>query len=231
MAGGTQQLNKKQRIIVGGLVAVVILAIVGYVVYDFWSIQQKTHSILRAPGIVSASETTTGEKTHEGSETTQPSTNDLANYRVAPDEPRALYIDALNIAARIKPMGLNSDKSIQAPTNIYDAGWYTGSAKPGANGALFIDGHASGDTRYGLFGSLGTLKKDDTIVVEKGDGTKLTYRVVYIETVSLEDVDMSKVLAPYPGVTQGLNLMTCTGVWVKDAATLDKRVIVYTAAV
>jgi len=231
MAGGTQQLTKKQRIIVGGLVVVVILAIVGYVVYDFWSIQQKTYSILRAPGIVSASETTTGEKSHEGFETTQPSTNDLANYRVAPDDPRALYIDALNIAARIKPMGLNSDKSIQAPTNIYDAGWYTGSAKPGTNGALFIDGHASGDTRYGLFGSLDTLKKDDMIVVEKGDGTKLTYRVVYIETVSLKDVDMSKVLAPYPGVTEGLNLMTCTGVWVKGTATLDKRVIVYTAAV
>jgi LPXTG-site transpeptidase (sortase) family protein len=171
------------------------------------------------------------EKSKEGSETAEPSSNDLANYRVAPDEPRALYIDTLNIAARIRPMGLNTDKSIQAPTNIYDAGWYTGSAKPGANGALFIDGHASGDTRYGLFGSLDLLKKGDMVTVEKGDGTKLKYKVVQTETVSLKDVDMNKVLAPYPGVTKGLNLMTCTGVWVKDAATLDKRVIVYTAAV
>jgi LPXTG-site transpeptidase (sortase) family protein len=220
----------KPRIIIGGLIAVVILAIAGYVAYDFWSVQQKTHSILRAPGVIAAGQDNE-EKSKEGSETAEPSSNDLANYRVAPDEPRALYIDTLNIAARIRPMGLNTDKSIQAPTNIYDAGWYTGSAKPGANGALFIDGHASGDTRYGLFGSLDLLKKGDMVTVEKGDGTKLKYKVVQTETVSLKDVDMNKVLAPYPGVTKGLNLMTCTGVWVKDAATLDKRVIVYTAAV
>ncbi len=154
--------------------------------------------------------------------------DDLSGYKVAADAPRVLTIDGLNISARIRPMSLNSDKSIQAPKNINDSGWYTGSAKPGEAGAMFIDGHASGATRRGLFGYLDTMKNGDTLSVEKGNGEKLTYKVVHVAVVPLDAVDMSKILAPYAGVRNGLNLMSCTGAWVDDAETLDHRVVVYT---
>lgn len=150
------------------------------------------------------------------------------DYRVEATAPRMLSIDTLNIQARILPMGLNSNGAIQAPLNIYDAGWYTASARPGTAGAGFIDAHASGPTRQGLFAYLDTLKKGDTVTVEKGDGETISYRVVHVETVALADVDMKKALAPYEGVTNGLNLMTCAGAWLKDQKTYDQRAIVYT---
>lgn len=204
----------------------VLLVIVAFVAYDIWMVEQKTQQVLGAPGSTS-SETPTGEKAAEGSERAAVTPDALANYTVAADAPRALYIDELNIAARVQPMGVNSDKSIQAPKNVNDSGWYTGSAKPGQAGVMFIDGHASADGRLGLFKALDTLKVNDTLQVEKGDDTRLTYTVVHIETVPVDEVDMRRVLAPYPGVEKGLNLMTCVGAWLQDRETLDSRVIVY----
>ena len=161
-------------------------------------------------------------------ETTKPA---LDSYSVAPDDPRALYIDKLSIAARIMPMGVTDDNSVDAPRNIYDAGWYTGSARPDKAGAMFVDGHASGASRLGLFAYIDTLQAGDSVVVEKGDGQRIEYVVRAVETYAADAVDMDKVLKPYTKGAKGLNLMTCTGSWVPDEKTYDKRVVVYTEQV
>lgn len=231
MATAKQTLEVKRRMLFVTAGIVLGLAFVGYIMYDFWVIQQKTQAVLGAPGIIRQADTDNPEKANEGSEATAVTRDVLAEHTAAPHAPRALYIDKLNIATRIQPMFLNNDKSIQAPKNINDAGWYVGSAYPGESGAMFIDGHASGVSRLGLFAYLDTLTTGDTLTVEKGDGTKLQYRVVHTAIVPLESVDMGAILAPYPGVDKGLNLMTCTGTWVKDSATLDHRVVVYTEQV
>lgn len=223
--------SRQQRIFLASAIAIIIVAIGCFIAYDWWHVHVKTQAILGAPGIVKTSDASDPQKATEGSETTQVPVDLLANYSVADDAPRALYIDTLDVAARIQPMGLNADKSIQAPKNIHDSGWYTGSAKPGERGALFIDGHASGATRLGLFGSLDTLKNGDIVRVEKGDGSELRYKVVHVEVVALDAIDMNAMLKPYAGVERGLNLMSCTGVWLKDEATLDHRVVVYTQQV
>ena len=226
----TQRSNKwHKRIMIGGII-LVILAVAGYVAYDFWMVHKKTQAILGAPGII-ATTSDDGEETDEGVETTPVVKDDLSSYKVAADQPRILSIDSLGLEARVRPLGLNNDNSIKAPKNIYDAGWYTGSAKPGQQGAMFIDGHASGSTRQGLFAYLDTLKIGDTVSVEKGDGETLNYEVVKVSTIPLTAIDMGSILAPYAGVDNGLNLMTCTGRWVKDSATLDHRVVVYTKQV
>lgn len=152
----------------------------------------------------------------------------LAQYAVAANLPRALYIERLSVAARVLPMSVNADGSMQAPYHIDDTGWYTDSARPGEGGAVFIDGHASGATREGVFAYLDTLKSGDRVRLEKGDGTTLTYEVVHSEALPLEGLDMQKALSPYSGVDKGLNLMTCTGRWLADRQTYDHRVVVYT---
>ena len=163
----------------------------------------------------------------EDVDTTKPTVDVLANYHTASDVPRALYIDKLGIRARIVVVGTASDKSMQTPKNIYDSGWYTNSAKLGTIGAVVIDGHASGSTRMGLFAYIDTLKNGDEIRVEQGDSTVFRYKVVHNETTPMNDVDMSKVLQPYGGASQGLTLITCTGKWLPAQRTYDHRVIVY----
>ena len=167
----------------------------------------------------------------EASDETPVAANAVTTYRVAADEPRMLTIDSLNISALIKKMDINSIGAIAAPVNIYDSGWYAGSAKPGTAGAAFIDGHASGATRKGLFAYLDTLKNGNEVRVERGDGQVLKYKVVHVETVSNDSLDMNKVLRTYGDAREGLNLMTCTGTWIENKQTYDKRVIVYTERV
>lgn len=164
----------------------------------------------------------------EGTDETKVVASTLDSYTVAADMPRFLGIKSLNMKARIQEMGVNSQGAVQAPVNIYDSGWYTGSAKPGTQGAAFVDGHASGSTREGLFAYIDTLKSGDIVTVEQGDGTLFSYKVVNVETVSKDAVDMDKALAVYGGAKEGLNLMTCTGRWIANQETYDKRVIVYT---
>lgn len=172
------------------------------------------------------------EQANEGKETMPLPRNALDSYTVAADLPRAIYITKIGVAARLLPMGVNSDNSMQAPINTNDAGWYTGSSKPGQGGAMVIDGHASQTgTHYGLFGNLEKLVNGDKITVEQGDGTRFTYRVVHTEDVPESQVDMSKVMQPYGTATQGLNLITCAGEWVKGGSTLDHRILVFATPV
>lgn len=219
------------------LVAGVLLLSTGYVGVDTWLTNSRLEASAEAPAPAptSSADATKAPTKPESTGTfggdvdkTAPVASALSTYRVAPDAPRALYISSLKIAARIQPMNLNGDKSLQAPKNIYDSGWYTGSSKPGQSGAMVMDGHASETgTHYGLFGYLDRIKEGDNITIEKGDGTKLQYAVVHVETDALADVDMNKVMVPYNGAAQGLNIITCTGKWTSDNSTLDHRLIVF----
>jgi len=209
-------------------VAVIFVLVTGYVSID----TLMTNNRVKAEGAQSAA-TAPGASTkeQEGQDEAKPAASALTNYAVAADLPRALSIDKIDVTARVLPMSVNTDGSVQAPRNIYDAGWYTGSVKPGEIGAMFIDGHASGPTREGLFAYLDKLEEGDTLQMEKGDGTKLTYKVVHKEIAPLEGLDMKKMLLPYGNTLRGMNLMTCTGTWVDSKQTYDQRVMIWTEQV
>ena len=207
----------------GTLGALLIVGITGYVAFDTYITNNVVRKSTQTVAAVQGDSTVAAE----GSDETEVSEQSIKSYVVAADLPRTLSIDSINVKARILPMGVTADSAIQAPVNIFDAGWYTGSVKPGSPGVTFIDAHASGATRAGLFAYLDTLKVGATIKIEKGDGTVLTYKVRETEVKPLAEIDMTKVLSPRSGIKEGLTLMTCTGKWMADGETYDKRAIVY----
>lgn len=215
------------------IIAGLLLAATAYVGITTMLTNQRVQTQAPAASVSAGAAVAPTDATQEGADKTPLPANSLANYHVAADLPRALYINKINVAARTIPMSVNNDGSVQAPINIFDSGWYTGSVKPGEVGAMFIDGHSSGDTHEGLFGNLDKLAVGDTMQVEKGNGDKLTYKVVHTEVVALKDVDMKKMLLPYGNALRGLNMMTCTGQWVTTNGqhTLDKRILVFTEQV
>ena len=221
--------NKQIRRIPLFILMVGILAClgIGYIIYSV--VNEKT--VIVTQPIASGAGSANADVTAEASDETPVVTDTLSSYKVPADEPRILKIDSLGINARVRPMGVNSIGAIQAPVNIYDSGWYSGSSKPGTYGAMFIDGHASGATRQGLFAYLDKLQTGNIVSIEKGDGEVLNYKVVHVETVSKDGVDMNKVLHTYGGAKEGLNLMTCTGKWIASEKTYDNRVVVYTERV
>jgi LPXTG-site transpeptidase (sortase) family protein len=209
-----KRLNKGV-LIVG--VAVLALTIIGFVI---WSQGSK---ITPQPPATSPE----AKQQAEGRDERPVPENLLSSYKVADYLPRILSIEKLSISARILPMGINPDGSMQAPGNINDSGWYQGSARPGAPGAMVIDGHVGGPTKPGIFARLDTLVAGDFIKLEKGNHEVLTYQVVQVKTVPLESVNMAEVLKPFDKQTEGLNLITCTGAWLKDQKTYDKRVLIF----
>lgn len=158
----------------------------------------------------------------------KPSKKVVDNYVVAPDLPR--YISAPEISVpktRVIQLGLLANNQIAAPSNIYDAGWYNGSAKPGQDGAMFIYAHVSSWTANGVFYHLKNLQSGDKITVERGDGKVFNYNVVATKIYPYNHVDMNAALSPYSGVTQGLNLMTCTGHVIKGTSEFNERLVVF----
>lgn len=220
------QFSKRSLLVVVPLL--LVLGAGGYYGADTWLAQHQSQPQLSPTAHAASGDAV---KDSEGTDVSPVPVSALDNYVVAADLPRALTIDSLHISARILPMSVNKDNSMQAPVNINDSGWYTSSSKPGTPGAMVIDGHASATNsavHLGLFSELGTLDNGDIVTVEKGDGTKLSYKVVYKETVALAAIDMKKVMLPYGQATEGLNLITCAGKWTNANTTLDHRTVVYT---
>ena len=172
--------------------------------------------------------TASAQSTGGTGEEVKPSENDTASYTVAADLPRYIDIPRLVVHARVLQTDVKSDGSLGTPSNIYDAAWFSQSAKPGsAGGASLIDGHVSGPTQKGVFYGLEKLSAGDIVMIEKGNGEKLYYKVSKIEVVDTAKVDMSKMLLPVTAGKAGLNLISCTGKFNSQTQQFDQRALVY----
>lgn len=149
------------------------------------------------------------------------------SYNVAPDLPRFFKIEKINVDARVLRLGVGLDNILKAPANIYDVGWYDGSAKPGEAGTVVLDGHVSGPTKRGVFYNIGNLKPGDKVQLERGDGRVFTYTVTGSQTYDSDKVDMPKVLTSSVPGKPALNFMTCTGRFDVRKNSFEQRIVVF----
>ena len=63
-------------------------------------------------------------------------------------------VPAIGVDANVVSLGLNSDSTLQVPTDATDAGWWSGGAAPGRRGAAVIVGHVNWGGNEGVFGRL-----------------------------------------------------------------------------
>ncbi|MDL2341732.1 MAG: class F sortase [Patescibacteria group bacterium] len=161
---------------------------------------------------------------------TKPTTSTMASYTVAPDLPRQIIIPKLYVYARVRPMGVNTKNELQAPGNIFDAGWYNASAKPGSgagSGAMLIDGHVHGPSLPGVFAKIKTLVAGDAMQIVRGDGKIFNYSVVKTQNVEAANLDIGAALTAATPGKAALNLITCGGPYDKASGEYTQRTIVY----
>lgn len=151
----------------------------------------------------------------------------VAAHITAADEPRLLKIKKLGITSRVIGLGQNNKGELLAPRSIFDAGWYSASAKPGAGGAVLIDGHSTGLTKQGVFSAIKTLVAGDEMSIERGDGRLVSYRVVLSRQFPADAVDMASAISPITPGKAGLNLITCAGIVNAKNFSFSDRIIVY----
>lgn len=171
-----------------------------------------------------AEERARNEAAQSGTQAVQPSQPERPVAR-APLAPQSITIPGIGVVNMIT-VGLTSYGAVDVPTNIWQSGWFNGSAMPGNRGAAFIVGHTPG-----IFTGLRNLNVGDVITVTMNNGQQFNYRVVLRETVHLHSVDMRRALSVHGGGVEGLNLMTCTGTFVPAFGTYDHRIIVYTVRI
>lgn len=164
---------------------------------------------------------------------TQKTDEQKNQYNVPPTHPRELIIKKLGINANIVPVSTLKDGSIDAPKTAWDAGWYEQSALPGTggNGSLFIDGHVNDALGTpGIFYRLDSLAAGDIITIERGDHAMISYAVQTIDRRPIANVDMNQALRSFVPGKEGLNLMTCGGVYDTARKTYDDRITIYAVA-
>jgi LPXTG-site transpeptidase (sortase) family protein len=154
-------------------------------------------------------------------------TDSINNYKVAGDLPRLLRIPKIGVLARVKRLGVNANNELKTPANVFDTGWYDGSAKPGESGAILIDGHVSGPNKYGIFYRLGNLQVGDKIQIERGDGTQFSYHVVKTQAYDYDKVDMAAAMRSVEPGKPGLNLITCSGRYDVRNNRFEQRLMVF----
>ena len=219
--------KKKSRQVVVVALSVCWLLLIGYTGFYLYV------NFIQTKDISSSSGQTVASYEVDETEVTQEKKDD---YQVPnPSFPRYLSIPSLKISnARVVQIGTIKDTGqLDSPKSIYDAGWYTKSGLPGAGkGAVLIDGHNGGPTKGGIFENLGSLSKGSEIIIERGDGQRITYQVVDNREMSVEDINnesnplgMKTMLNSMDPKKEGLNMITCVGDWDYAKNTFNKRVM------
>lgn len=127
--------------------------------------------------------------------------------------PVSISIPSIDAQSSLIRLGLNPDQSMQVPDvkTPEQAGWFSFSAKPGDPGTAVIAGHVDGSGKPGIFYHLGTLKPGSRVIIERSDGTRLTYAVTRVHRTDKDEFPTDEVYGHVPD--SELRLITCGGDW------------------
>jgi LPXTG-site transpeptidase (sortase) family protein len=146
-------------------------------------------------------------------------------WKGAADEPKYIELPSINGGGFIQKVGVDQHKQIAVPNNIFFAGWFSETVKPGQKGLSIIDGHVNGHENDGIFKNLGKLKVGDAFTVQLGDDSVKNYEVIKTVTVATADAP-NELFSQDPMVISQLNVITCGGTFDRTIKQYDKRIIV-----
>ena len=146
--------------------------------------------------------------------------------RMQAPNPATIRIPRLDVEARIIPLGLQEDGSIEVPENPEQAGWWLGGPEPGELGPAVILGHVdSQEEGPAVFFHLRYMEAGDEIHIDRVDGSTITYVVESTERHEKDEFPTDAVYGPTEQPT--LRLVTCGGDFDFDVRTYEENVIVF----
>ena len=134
-------------------------------------------------------------------------------------------VPAIGVDASVVSLGLNSDSTLQVPTNATDAGWWSGGTAPGGRGAAVIVGHVSWGGNQGVFGRLDEVLPGQDVLVTHRNGVTDHYRVTTTAVYPKVSFPTGLVYGPLP--YPGLRLITCAGSFDPSTGHYDDNLIVF----
>jgi sortase (surface protein transpeptidase) len=129
--------------------------------------------------------------------------------------PARVSIPAVGVAARLVRLGLNSDGTLEVPSDYAVAGWYRLGPKPGQIGAAIIVGHVDSTAGPAVFYRLGEVVPGDVVRVASPNRPPLRFRVYAVREYPKAAFPTRQVYGQT--TTPELRLITCGGLF--DPAT------------
>lgn len=143
--------------------------------------------------------------------------------------PVRLRVPRIGVDTALVPLGLNSDGSLQVPSNFSTAGWYVFGPNPGERGPAVIAGHVDSLRGPAVFFSLGRLRAGDAFTVDRADGSRVSFSVRAVEQVAKTSFPTAAVFGPVAGPE--LRLITCGGPFDRSRHSYLDNVVVYATLV
>jgi sortase (surface protein transpeptidase) len=145
---------------------------------------------------------------------TPSATDPAARFRSSRSHPTValpvrLRIPAIGVDARLEQLGLDPSGAVQPPSAWQEAGWYTGSARPGQAGPAVLLGHVDSRSGPAVFYRLAALRPGDRVEVSRADGSAATFRVTGRQQVAKSRFPTDLVYGPT--LEPSLRLVTCGG--------------------
>ena len=140
--------------------------------------------------------------------------------------PVLINIPKIGVNAVIRRVGVEKDGSMGVPSLPRDAAWYMLGPKPGELGSAVISGHVNWYSgAKGSFERVKYLKPGDKIIVQDDKGKKTTFVVRRTREYGYQE-NATDVFYSNDGKSH-LNLITCSGVWLRSAHIYSKRLVVF----
>ncbi|HEY4513095.1 MAG TPA: class F sortase [Candidatus Paceibacterota bacterium] len=147
-----------------------------------------------------------------------------AGMAAGASSPAKLTIPKIKLDAKVLPVGITKKGNMATPGNFSDVGWYKYGKTPGEIGSAVIAGHVdNGLALPAVFFNLKNMTKGDDIYLTDQNNKTMHFVVTKTEVYDF-DSNAEEVFTDESG--RLLKLITCTGVWLKQYRTHDKRLVV-----
>jgi sortase (surface protein transpeptidase) len=143
--------------------------------------------------------------------------------------PVSVAIPAIGVRARLVRLGLTSSGTLQVPASFTEAGWYTGSPRPGEPGGAVIAGHIDSIQGPAVFFRLRLLRRGERVFIRRADGTLAVFRVTSVRSYLKTRFPTNAVYGPTPDAQ--LRLITCGGTFDPATGHYLRNTIVYASLV
>ncbi|WP_410627896.1 class F sortase [Amycolatopsis sp. cmx-8-4] len=139
--------------------------------------------------------------------------------------PVSLQVPSIGVSSSLLSLGLNPDRTVEAPKDFSKAGWYDKGPTPGEAGASVILGHIDSYRGPAVFSRLAKLGPGDQIDVLRSDGRTATFMVDAKRQYPKSRFPANDV---YGAVEYaGLRLVTCGGEFDRAARSYLDNIVVY----
>ena len=153
-----------------------------------------------------------------------PAPTRVARTQEAVGRPVSIAIPAAEVEARVVPVGLWPDRTMEVPA-VDLAGWYEVGPRPGEAGPAVIVGHVDSRSGPAVFFRLGELRRGDRIVVGQAGGVARSFVVKRVERSAKEALPVERIWNRTR--LPVLRLITCGGSFDRSSGHYRDNVVVY----